>query len=64
VFRYSLVDFESGEALGVVAFATSSFKRGELILHASGRTLRVLSVLESREEAPDRFPVLVAEPVN
>jgi hypothetical protein len=61
VFRYSLIDVENGEALGVVAFAVPGFRPGDLIPQGTGRTLRVVKVLEPHEEGPDRIPLLAVE---
>lgn len=59
VFRFALVDVDSAESLGVVAFAVPRFDPGDVIPQGPGRSLRVVQVLEPERE--DQLPVLVVE---
>jgi hypothetical protein len=62
VFRFALVDADNAESLGVVAFARSDFKAGDVIPQGAGRSLRVVNVLEAEREG--QLPVLVVELVD
>jgi hypothetical protein len=59
MFRYTVVDAENAESLGVVAFAKPDRKRGDAIPQAPGRNLRVVQVWPA--ERGDQLPVLVVE---
>jgi hypothetical protein len=62
VFRFTMVDAENAESLGVVAFARSSWRAGDTIPQGPGRTLRVVNVIEPDPGMEDKqLPVLVVE---
>jgi hypothetical protein len=43
---FALVDADNDESLGIVAFATPTFKPGDVVPHGPSRSLRVVDVLE------------------
>src|SRR5579885_2811143 len=45
VFRFALVDSQSAESLGTVAFVRPDFSPGDVIPQGSGRSLRVVTVI-------------------
>ena len=60
MFRFTLVDAENAESLGVVPlFARPDFEPGDLIPQGAAGNLRVVNVLEPERE--DQLPVLVVE---
>jgi len=62
VFRFAFVDHTNAESVGVVAFARSDFKIGEVIPQGRGRSLRVVQVLDPETEK--HLPILVVELVR
>jgi len=59
MFRFTLVDADKAESLGIVAFARPDFNVGDVIPQGAGRSLRVVNVIEAEKE--DELPVLVVE---
>ena len=53
------MDDENAESLGVVAFVRSGFKIGDVIPQGTGRSLRVVNILEAGRL--DQLPVLDVE---
>ena len=57
--RFTLIDAENAESLGVVAFVRSGFKIGDVIPQGANHSLRVANILEA--ETLGQLPVLVVE---